>query len=70
MDCAELHHLLAEARGQRRKDLVGVQALLGKVEARVTKAEKALGEAEARGTKVDMRIASIEVKVAEAEMRA
>lgn len=67
---AEFHCLLAKARGQRERDLVRVQMVLGKAEARATKVEKVVDKVEAKGIKADMRIASIETKVMKAKVRA
>lgn len=49
VECIELHQLLAEVRGQREKDHVGAQVVLGEAKARATKAEKALAKAKAKG---------------------
>lgn len=62
VECMELHHLLAEAQGQKEKDHVGVRVALGEFKARGTKAMKVLGKVEARGAKVDARIIEAEVK--------
>lgn len=69
-DYIELHHLLAEAQGQREKYLVGARVVLGKAKATTAKAKKVLGEVKAKGVRTDVRNASVEVKVTETKVRA
>lgn len=70
MECMELHRLLAEVQGQRKRDLARAQVALGEAEERATKAKKALGKIEAKGIGAVVRIASTEVKAMEVEVRA